>query len=73
MLSRSFTKAELQLNQLKHNQLPPQIDFAILPDSTLEPVQYLDKHEEVLPYQKHDSHPSLSDYGTDRISIRIND
>ena len=25
MLSRSFTKAELQLNQLKHKQLPPQI------------------------------------------------
>ena len=23
MLSRSFTKAELQLNQLKHKQLPP--------------------------------------------------
>ena len=29
MLSRYFTKAELQLNQLKHKQLPPQIDFAI--------------------------------------------
>ena len=29
MLSRSFTKTELQLNQLKHKQLPPQIDFAI--------------------------------------------
>ena len=29
MLSRSFTKAELQLNQLKHKQLPPQIDFAL--------------------------------------------
>ena len=25
MLSRPFTKAELQLNQLKHKQLPPQI------------------------------------------------
>ena len=25
MLSRSFTKAELQLNQLKHKQLPPQM------------------------------------------------
>ena len=30
MLSRSFTKAELQLNQLKHKHLPPQIDFALL-------------------------------------------
>ena len=29
MLSRSFTKTELQINQLKHKQLPPQIDFAI--------------------------------------------
>ena len=27
MLSRSSTKAELQKNQLKHKQLPPQIDF----------------------------------------------
>ena len=25
MLSRSFTKAELHMNQLKHKQLPPQI------------------------------------------------
>ena len=30
MLSRSFTKTELQFNQLKHKQLPPQIDFAFL-------------------------------------------
>ena len=30
MLSRSFTKTELQLNQSKHTQLPPQIDFATL-------------------------------------------
>ena len=29
MLSRSFTKTELQLNQLKHKQLPPKTDFAI--------------------------------------------
>ena len=35
MLIRSFTKAELQLNQLKHKQLPPQIDFALLQDGTL--------------------------------------
>ena len=73
MLSRSFTKAELQLNQLKHKQLPPQIDFAILQDNTLKPVHYLIKHEEILPHQKHDSHPILADYGTDQFSIRIND
>ena len=30
MLSRSFPNTELQLNQLEHEQLPPQIDFAIL-------------------------------------------
>ena len=73
MLSRSFTKAELQLSQLKHKQLPPQIDFALLQDGTLKPVHYFIKHEEVLPHQKHDSHPILADYGTDQFSIRIND
>ena len=73
MLSRSFTKTELQINQLKHKQLPPQIDFAILQNNTLKPVHYLIKHEEILPHQKHDSHPILADYGTDPISIRIND
>ena len=73
MLSRSFTKAELQLNQLKHKQLPPQIDFALLQDNTLKPVHYLIKHEEILLHQKHDSHPILADYGTDQFSIRIND
>ena len=49
MLSRSFTKAELQLNQLKHKHLPPQIDFALLQDNTLKPVHYLIKHEEFYP------------------------
>ena len=73
MLSRSFTKAELQLNQLKHKPLPPQIDFALLQNGTLKPVHYLIKHEEILPHQTHDSHPILADYGTDQFSIRIND
>ena len=73
MLSRSFTKVELQLNQLKHKQLPPQIDFALLQNGTLKPVHYLIKHEEILPHQKHDSHPILADYGTDQFSIRSND
>ena len=73
MLSRSFTKAELQINQLKHKQLPPQIDFAILQHDTLKPVHYLIKHEEILPHQKYDSHPILADYGTDQFSSRIND
>ena len=73
MLFRSFTKAELQINQLKHKQLSPQIDFASLQDGTLKPVHYLIKHEEVFPHQKHDAHPILADYGTDQFSIRIND
>ena len=53
MLNRSFTKAELQLNQLKHKQLPLQIDFELLQNGTLKPVHYLIKHEEKLPHQKH--------------------
>ena len=73
MLSPSFTKAELQLNQLKHMHFPPQIDFALLQNGTLKPVHYLIKHAEVLPHQKHDSHPILAAYGTDQFSIRIND
>ena len=73
MLSRFFTKAELQKHQLKHKQLPSQIYFAILQDSTLKPVHYIIKHEEVLPRQKHDSHPILADYGTDQLAIRIKD
>ena len=73
MLSRSFTKDELQINQLKHKQLPPQIDFAIAQDSTLKPVHYVIIHEEVLPHQTHDSHPILPDFGTAQFSIRIND
>ena len=71
--SRSFTKTELQLKQLKHKQLPPQIDFGILQNNSLPPVQYLIQQEEVLSHQKHDSHQNLADYGTDQFSIRIND
>ena len=72
-LSRSFTKTELQLNQLKYKQLPPQIHFFTIQNSSLTPVRYLKQHEETLPHQKHDSHPILADYGTDQFSIRIND
>ena len=52
MLSLSFTKTEHQLSQLKHKQLPPQIDFAILQNNSLTPVHYLIQHEEILPHQK---------------------
>ena len=73
MLSRSFTKAELQINQLKHKQLPHQIDFEVLQNKTLKSVHYLMKHEKVLPRQKHDTHPILADFDSDQFSIRIND
>ena len=56
-LSRSPTKTELQLNQLKLKQLPQQVDFAILQNNTLTSSHYLIQHEEVLPHPKHDSHP----------------
>ena len=59
MISRSFTKTELQLNQLKHKQLLPQIDFAILQNYSLTHVQYLIQYEEILPHQKLDPRPSL--------------
>ena len=61
------------MNQLKHKQLSPQIDFAVLQNNKLKPVHYLIQHEEILPHQKHDSRPILADYGTDQFSIRVND
>ena len=69
MLSRSFTKNELQLNLLKHKQLPPRIDFAILQNT----CSLLNTTEEILPHQKHVSHGILVDYGIDQFFIRIND
>ena len=69
MLSRSFTKEELQLNQLKHKQLPPQIEFAVMNQTNpIYPVHYLVKHEAVQPSQKDDCHPILADYGNDQFS-----
>ena len=73
ILSCSFSKTELQLNQLKHKQLPPQIDFAILQNNALTPVHFSIQHEEILPHQKQDCHLIFADYGTDHFSIRIND
>ena len=72
MLSRSFTKTELQTNQLKHKQLLPQIEFAIFQNITLKHVLYLIKHE-VCYLIKHDSHPIFADFGTDQMPIRNND
>ena len=73
MLSRIFTKEQLQIHQLRHKQLPPQIDFSIMKDNQLKPVHYLVKHEEIKFNKKTDCHPSLADYGKDQFSIRIND
>ena len=47
MLSRTFTKEQLQINQLRHEQLPPQISFSIMKDDQLKPVHFLVKHEEI--------------------------
>ena len=47
MLSRTFTKEQLQIHQVRHKQLPPQIDFSIMKDNQLKPVYYLVKHEEI--------------------------
>ena len=72
MLSRTFTKEQLQVHQLRHKQLPPEIDFSIMKDNQLKPVHYLVKHEEIKYNQKNDCHPILADYGDDQFSIRIN-
>ena len=72
MLSRTFTKKQLQILQLRHKQFPPQINFSIMKDNQLKPVQYLVKHEEIKYNQKSDCHPILADYGEDQFSIRIN-
>ena len=41
MLSRTSTKEQLQVHQLRHKQLPPQIDFSFMKDIQLKPVHYL--------------------------------
>ena len=71
MLSKTFTKEQLQVQQLRHKQLPPQINFSIMKDDQLKPVHYLVKHEEIKYNQKNDCHPILADYGEDQFSIRI--
>ena len=40
MLSRTFTKEQLQVHQLRHKQLPPQIDISIMKDNQLKPVHF---------------------------------
>ena len=53
MLSRDFSTINKKTCQLQHKNLPPLIDFLQLKnDSILKPIQYLVKHEDVLPTQK---------------------
>ena len=74
MLSRSFAQKELQLNQSKHKQVPPQNHFAKLSyGNQFKPVHYLVRHEALLPSQRDDFHLDLSDFGNDHFSIRSND
>ena len=72
MLSRTFTKEQLQTHQLRHKQLPPQINFSIMKDNQLKPVHYLVKHEEIKYNQKNDCRQILADYREDQFSILIN-
>ena len=73
MLSRTFTKEHLQIHQLRHKQLPPQIDFSIMKDNQLKLVHYLVKPEKKSKHiQKNDCHPILAVYGEDQFSICIN-
>ena len=72
MLSRFFTIEQLQIHQLRHKQLPPQIKFSIMKDDQLKPVHYVVKHEEMKYNQKNDCCPILADNGEDQISVRIN-
>ena len=72
MLSRTFTKEQLQIHQLRHKQLPPQTNFSITKDTQLKTAHYLVKHEEMKYIQKTDCYPILVKYGDDQFSIRMN-
>ena len=73
MLSRSFFQEELQLNHVKHKQLPPQVLFETLTRDDqikLKPVHFLFKHETILPSLKNDCHPGLAHFGKDQFPTR---
>ena len=74
MLSRSFIQEELQLNHVKHKQLPSRVRFATLTHDDqikFKPVNCLVKHETVLPSLKDDCHSGLAHFGNDQILIGI--
>ena len=73
MLSRSFFQEELQLNHVKHRQLPPQVLFETLTrddQMKLKPVHYFFKNESVLPSLKNDCHPGIAHFGNDQFPTR---
>ena len=68
-LSCSFIQEELQLNLVKHKQLPPQVLFATLTHDDqikLKRVNCLVKQETVLPSLKDDCHPGLAHFRNDQ-------
>ena len=72
MLSRSFTKAELQLNQLKHKQLPPQLILHSYKMALINLyIIQLNTNKSYLI--KNITLTQFADYDTDQFSIRIND
>ena len=73
MLSHSFTNRELQKNQHKHTQIPPQNDLMYYRITPRKLSVIKIKQEGVLPDQKNDSHPILASFGRDHFWIRIND
>ena len=66
MLSRSFTKTELQLNQLERIEVPPRIDRAVL-HKTIQLSMYITE------LNRKKSYIIPVDYGRDQFFIRIND
>ena len=73
MLSRSFFQKELQLNHVKHKQVPAQVLFATLTHDDqmkLKPVNYLVKHETVHLSLKDDCYPGLAHFRNDQFPTR---
>ena len=69
-LSSFLTQKEMQLNQLKHTQLFPQVISATLTsDNRKKLVHYSVKHETVRPSQKDDCRPFLADFENGQFSI----
>ena len=70
-MSGSSTQKQLQLNQRKHKQLPPQYQLPTLThDNQIKPAHYLVKHETVLLSQMEDCHPILAEFRSYQFSLR---